>query len=95
MICGHVHSGTLSPGEELQFVLNGQVVKAHTVESWFKRKELVIDGDQVGIAIRGLQKVRGMPRLGDVKFNKCNCLFAQNKINRLMNKGLAVKAYEF
>jgi len=68
VICGHVHSGTLSPEEELQFAVNGQVVKAHTVESWFKRQELVMDGDQIGIAIRGLEKVRGMPRIGDVMF---------------------------
>ena len=69
VICGHVHSGTLAPGEDLQFAVNGQVVKAHTVESWFKRQELVMDGDQIGIAIRGLQKARGMPRLGDVTPN--------------------------
>jgi len=67
VICGNVHSGCLNTGEELQFVNGQQRGKAFTIESWFKRQDYVIDGDQIAVCIRGLSK-NNLPHIGDVMF---------------------------
>jgi elongation factor 1-alpha len=74
VLAGRVEQGVVRPGEEVIFipthtVSNPCVGKVFTVEMHHKRVEEAHPGDNVGMNIKGLDKIN-MPRSGDVMIYK-------------------------
>ena len=74
VLAGRVEQGGVRPGEEVVFipthtVSNPCTGKVFTVEMHHKRVEIAHPGDNVGMNIKGLDKIN-MPRTGDVMIYK-------------------------
>ena len=74
VLAGRVEQGLVKPGEEVVFLpthtaSNPCVGKVFTVEMHHKRVEKAHPGDNVGMNIKGLDKIN-MPRVGDVMVYK-------------------------
>merc|ERR1712021_325610 len=74
VVAGRVEQGIVKPGEEVVFlpthsVSNACGGKVFTVEMHHKRQEQATPGDNVGMNIKGLDKMN-MPRTGDVMVYK-------------------------
>jgi len=74
VLAGRVEQGTVKPGEEVVFLpthtsSNACTGKVFTVEMHHKRCDAALPGDNVGMNIKGLDKLN-MPRTGDVMVYK-------------------------
>merc|ERR1719324_130216 len=73
-LAGRVEQGTVKPGEEVVFLpthtsSNACTGKVFTVEMHHKRVDAAQPGDNVGMNVKGLDKIN-MPRVGDVMVYK-------------------------
>lgn len=83
VLAGRVEQGILKPGDEVVFLpthtsANPCVGKVFTVEMHHKRVERAYPGDNVGMNIKGLDKIN-MPRTGDVMVLKSDPTLAPCK----------------
>jgi len=74
VITGRVEQGAVSPGDEVRFVPTDTTSKActgkiFTVEMHHKNVPQALTGDNVGLNVKGLDKLN-MPRVGDVMIKK-------------------------
>jgi len=74
VITGRVEQGKVSPGDEVLFLptntpSKGCTGKIFTVEMHHKNQPIALAGDNVGLNVKGLDKVN-MPRVGDIMISK-------------------------
>ena len=67
VITGRVEQGLVKPGQEVRFTPSGAVGKVFSVEMHHKNVDQAGPGDNVGLNVKGLDKVN-MPKVGDVMF---------------------------
>jgi len=76
VITGRVEQGKVAPGDEVMFLptntpSKGCTGKIFTVEMHHKNQPQALAGDNVGLNVKGLDKVN-MPRVGDVMIKKAD-----------------------